>query len=157
MREFFRFPNPVNETAARVVATGVVIEAALFLTFRSGVLLAVLVYGFAARVATGPRLSPLGQLATRWVAPTIDATPKLVPGPPKRFAQAIGLACTSGAAVSWLLGAHSIAIVLIAGLTVAASLEAFAGVCLGCIIYRRVWGCADCDDITERLRGAAAR
>ena len=33
----------------------------------------------------------------------------------------------------------------------AASLEAFAGVCLGCIIYNRIWGCEDCFDITDRM------
>jgi len=47
-----------------------------------------LAYGFWARVLTGPTLSPLGQLATRVVAPRLPVEPKLVPGPPKRFAQA---------------------------------------------------------------------
>ena len=48
-----------------------------------------LAYGFIARVLSGPRLSPLARLATAVVAPRLGA-PKPVPGPPKRFAQAIG-------------------------------------------------------------------
>jgi hypothetical protein len=47
-------------------------------------------YGFLARVASGPTLSPLGQLATRVIVPRLAAAPRLVPGPPKRFAQGIG-------------------------------------------------------------------
>ena len=50
---------------------------------------AVLAHRWPARVAAGPRLSSLGQLATRWVTPRITPTPKQVPGPPKRWAQGI--------------------------------------------------------------------
>jgi len=49
--------------------------------------------------------------------------------------------------------------VLIAGLTVAAGLEAFVGFCLGCVIFGRLmkWGlipaeiCEECNDISKRL------
>jgi hypothetical protein len=49
--------------------------------------------------------------------------------------------------------------VLIAGLTFAAGLEAFAGFCLGCVIFGRLmtWGvipaeiCEECNDISKRL------
>ena len=47
-------------------------------------------YGFVARVLTGPKLSPLGQFATRVAAPRLGE-PKYVAGPPKRFAQAMGV------------------------------------------------------------------
>ena len=50
-----------------------------------------------------------------------------------------------------------VTIALIAGLLVAASLEAFAAVCLGCIAYAAIWGCADCDDLSERLQQAMTR
>ena len=53
-------------------------------------LMFILAYGFLARVATGPKLSPMGLLATRVIAPRLG-TPKPVPGPPKRFAQTVGL------------------------------------------------------------------
>ena len=152
MRRLFSFPDPVDETSARLVATGVVVLTAAFLVFREGWLLVPLVYGFAARVATGPTLSPLGQLVTRVVSPRWPGAHRPVPGPPKRFAQAIGLAFSGGAAVAWATGVPVVAFALLTVLLLAASLEAFAGVCLGCVAYRFLWECADCDDISERLR-----
>jgi hypothetical protein len=80
-----------------------------------------------------------------------------VPGPPKRFAQAIGLGFTTLASIAWIAEVHAVAYVLIAFLLVAASLEAFLAICLGCIAYQAIWGCADCGDIRERLAMASAR
>ena len=45
---------------------------------------------------------------------------------------------------------------LIAMLAVAATLEAVLALCLGCVAYSAIWGCADCNDISERLRQALA-
>ena len=59
----------------------------------------VLAYGFVARVLAGPTLSPLAQLVTRVLTPALGREPRLVPGPPKRFAQGIGAAVTVTAAV----------------------------------------------------------
>src|SRR5438445_2966297 len=95
----FRFPNPVNEHAARIVALGVVTLWVVTLVSGQRWLLLPLTYGFLARVLTGPRLSPLGQFATRVVAPRLPVAPRLVPGPPKRFAQGMGLAFSATAAV----------------------------------------------------------
>ncbi|HWL45899.1 MAG TPA: DUF4395 domain-containing protein [Ilumatobacter sp.] len=156
-RQLFRFPDPVNETSARLVAAGVVVQAVLFLAFQSGWVLVPLTYGFAARVLTGPTLSPLGQLATRVVTPRLPVTHRFVPGPPKRFAQGVGLAFTAGASVAWLLGAPVVAYVLIGFLVVAATLESVFAICLGCIVYRFFWDCAECNDITERMQRALAR
>ena len=155
----FGFPNPVNERSARWVATGVVLQAVLFLIVRQGWVLIPLTYGFTARVLTGPKLSPLGQLATRVLTPAMNGEGRLVPGPPKRFAQGIGLMFSLGASIAWLSGADVVAILLIAGLTVAASLEAFAGFCLGCTIFSQLMRlgvipesvCEDCNDISRRL------
>jgi hypothetical protein len=77
-----------------------------------------------------------------------------VPGRPKRFAQAIGLAFTASASLAWALGAPGVALVLTGLLAVAATLEAAFAVCLGCIAYSAIWGCADCNDISDRLRRA---
>jgi len=157
------FPDPVNETSARLVATGVVVQAIVFLVVREWWVLVPLTFGFLARVATGPTLSPLGQIVTRVATPAVKIRlrrrnpafhSRHVPGPPKRFAQAIGLAFTASASVAWILGAPSVAIVLIGLLAVAAMLEAAFAVCLGCIAYSAIWGCADCDDISDRLRRA---
>ena len=163
VRQLFRFPDPVNETSARLVAAGVVAQALLFLVLREGWVLVPLTFGFAARVATGPTLSPLGQFVTRIATPRVEARlgardrsfrSRQVPGPPKRFAQAIGLGVTALASIAWMLDAPVVASGLIAMLTAAATLEAVFAICLGCIAYSAIWGCADCDDISDRLRQA---
>ena len=75
------FPNPVNEKAARTVAAGVaVLTAADAGDAGWWWLTPVLALGFLARVLTGPSLSPLGQLATRVVAPAHSAHPRRCPG-----------------------------------------------------------------------------
>ena len=78
----FGFPNPVNETSARLVAGGVVLQGLAYLAFRQWWQLIPLAYGFLARVLTGPRLSPLGQFVTRVVTPRIGGEHRFVAGPP---------------------------------------------------------------------------
>ena len=163
MSRLFEFPNPVNETSARIVATGAVAMSILFLVTQSGWVLVPLTYGFVARVLTGPTLSPLGRLATQVITPRITRAHKFVAGPPKRFAQGIGAAFTVTASVLWVLDLPVAATVVIAMLTVAASLEAFLGFCLGCVIFGQLmrWNlipesvCAECNDISGRLASRA--
>jgi hypothetical protein len=129
------FPNPVNEKAARVVAGGVVLMALAAIVFRLEWLLVVIALGFVARVATGPKLSPLGQLATKVVAPRLGE-PKYVPGPPKRFAQAMGVAMSTIAVVLYFaFGAHTAAWVVTGVLATAATLESVFALCLGCQVF----------------------
>jgi hypothetical protein len=86
-------------------------------------------------VLTGPTLSPLGQLATRVVAPRLGPA-KLVAGPPKRFAQAMGVAFSTTALVLWFgAGLHPAALVVTGLLAGAAFLESALGLCLGCRIF----------------------
>jgi len=151
VRNLFTFPDPVNETSARVVAAGVVIMGMLFLFSGSGWILALLTLGFLARVLTGPTLSPLGQFATRVVTPLFAGPHRSVPGPPKRFAQGIGLVFSAAASTAWALGFLGVAQLLIVGLVAAATLEAAFAVCLGCIVHNRLFGCDDCGDIRTRL------
>ncbi|HWE69940.1 MAG TPA: DUF4395 domain-containing protein [Acidimicrobiales bacterium] len=135
-RSVFRFPNPVNEYAARSVAAGVLILCILAIAFRQPWLLVPLAYGFWARVLSGPTLSPLGQLATRVIAPRLPVEPRLVAGPPKRFAQAIGVVFSSTAVVLWFgFGQSTAAWVVIGLLAVAAFLESVLGLCLGCKVF----------------------
>lgn len=135
MPSLFTFPNPVNEKAARSVAGGVVLLTLLTLATGWSWLLVVLVLGFAARVMAGPRFSVLGQLATRVVAPRLGE-PRLVPGPPKRFAQAIGLALTTVAALAALVfDAPLLGTVLLVVLGVFATLESVVGFCAGCWMF----------------------
>src|SRR4051794_4960937 len=122
MTAVFSFPHPVNEIAARTVAAGVVIMAVCALAFRQYWLLIPLAYGFIARVLTGPKLSPLGQIATKVVAPRLQDRTRLVPGPPKRFAQAIGATLTVAALVLYFgFAAIGAAQVLLGMLVIAAS------------------------------------
>jgi hypothetical protein len=132
----FSFPNPVNEYAARTVAAGVFVLCVAAIATGEGWLLVLLCYGFWARVLTGPTLSPLGQLATRIVTPKLPGSPKLVAGPPKRFAQAIGVAFSSTAVVLWFGFGLSTATWAVTGtLAAAAFLEAALGLCLGCRVF----------------------
>jgi hypothetical protein len=131
----FTFPNPVNEVSARLVAIGVVFMALAAVVFDLKWVLALLFYGFVARVLTGPKLSPLGQLVTKQITPRLPFREKPVAGPPKRFAQGMGVAF-SGSALVLMLSGHWFAAQVVLGLLIfAASLEGFAGYCLGCKIF----------------------
>ncbi|MFW5471270.1 DUF4395 domain-containing protein [Knoellia sp. CPCC 206435] len=154
------FPNPVNEKAARVVAAGVVVLGVVTLATQQWGLTVVLALGFALRVAAGPRFSPLGRLAVHVVAPPLGA-PRLVPGPPKRFAQAVGLVVSAGAAVAALgFGATGVASGLLGVLVVFATLESALGFCAGCWAFGHLMRlgvvpeetCAACHDLTLRAR-----
>lgn len=126
------FPDPVNETSARVVAGGVVAMTAATIALDEPLILVPLTYGFAARVLTGPRLSPLGRLATQVITPRLKVEHRFVPGAPKRLAQGVGLAFTSTACLLVATGRKRAAYRVLSMLLVAASLEAFLGFCLAC-------------------------
>jgi hypothetical protein len=132
----FSFPHPVDEVSARLVAAGVVLQCVAILATGWTVLLVFLVWGFVARVATGPTLSPLGTLVTRVIRPRLAWATRDTPGPPKRFAQGIGATLSVGALAATVLGGGSLAKALVAAILVAASLEAFVGFCLGCWMFR---------------------
>jgi hypothetical protein len=154
----FSFPNPVNEKAARVVAGAVCVLSIVTLATGDYWIAAVLAAGFLARVAAGPTLSPLGQLATRVVAPRLGP-PKLVPGPPKRFAQAIGLVTTTAVAlIALVANDHTVADVGLALMIAAAALESLLAYCVGCRIFALLMRaglipqsvCLECADISLR-------
>lgn len=161
----FDFPNPVNETSARLVATGVVAMGVAFVALQSGWVLIALTYGFLARVLFGPRFSPLGRFVTDVVTPRLNLCHRLSPGQPKRFAQGIGLLFSAVASVAWVAGAHTLATVVIIMLVAAASLEAFVGFCLGCAIFKVLMRvgvipasvCFECADISRRIEEGAVK
>lgn len=155
--KLFAFPNPVNEIAARLVAGGVVLMSVSAIVFQAHWLTAVIAYGFVARVATGPTLSPLGQLVTKVIVPRLGVAERPVPGPPKRFAQGIGAVVSVTAAVLALgLGFVTAAGVALAVLVVAATLESVLGLCIGCKLFAVLMRlgvipaevCERCNDIT---------
>ena len=152
------FPDPVNEVSARLVATGVVIMAVATVAFDQPWILVPLTYGFLARVLTGPKLSPLGQLVTRVVVPRLPLAARPYPGAPKRFAQGMGLAFSATSGLLVLLGYRTAGFAVLGLLIVAASLEAFAGYCLGCKTFALLMRagvipedvCERCNDIWAR-------
>ena len=158
MTKRFPFPNPANETSARLVAAGVVVISTTFLLTNSTLVLVALAYGFAARVAAGPAFSPLAIFVTRVVTPKLNFNHKFVPGPPKRFAQTIGLVFSSSALLLALLDFSLAAKLVIAGLIFAALLESVFAICLGCIAFSYLMKlgaipesvCESCNDISLR-------
>ena len=132
----FSFPNPVNEVSARLVAAGVVVLALVTIVFNLPWLTLVIAYGFVARVASGPRFSPLGLLVTKVLTPALPFKEKLVPGPPKRFAQAIGVVFSVTAAVLAVgFGLTTAAYVVLGVLAFFAFLESALGLCVGCRVF----------------------
>ncbi|MGO8826727.1 MAG: DUF4395 domain-containing protein [Acidimicrobiales bacterium] len=132
VHSLFSFPNPVNEVSARLVAAGVVVMCVLTIAFDLKWATVVIAYGFVARVLTGPTLSPLGQLVTRVMTPQLGIPERPVAGPPKRFAQGIGVVFSVTALVLTGLGYWTAAEVMLGLLATAALLESALGLCLGC-------------------------
>src|SRR5436190_12326559 len=133
--------------------------AAVAVIFDQQWLVIPLAYGFWARVLTGPTLSPLGQLVTRVVTPRLPLAPRFVPGPPKRFAQGVGVAFSTTALVlTYGLDAWPAAEVVLLLLATAAFLESALGLCLGCKAFALLMRagvipesvCEECADIWSR-------
>ncbi len=135
LRALFTFPNPVNEVSARLVAGGVLVMCIVTIAFGLEWATFVIAYGFVARVLTGPTLSPLGQVVTRVVTPRLGIPERPVAGPPKRFAQGVGVAFSVTALMLTGLGYWTAAEVVLALLASAALLESVFGLCLGCKVF----------------------
>jgi Domain of unknown function (DUF4395) len=157
------FPNPVDEVSARLVAGGALLLAASFVLTGWTPLVAALAYGFVARVLAGPRLSPLGLFVTRVLRPRLPLPPRLVPGPPKRFAQGIGALLSTLALVLAVTGVGTVSRIIVVLIVGAASLESLAGFCIGCAIFGVLLRrglipesvCEACSDITLRAKERA--
>ncbi len=132
----FRFPNEVNERAARVLAASVAALSVAAIATQSAWLLPILAVGFLLRWGFGPRFSPLARFAV-FLAPKI-ADVRLVAGPPKRFAQAIGATCLLTASALVLLAHSTGGWALAVLVAVFATLEAALGFCMGCWLYGRL-------------------
>ncbi|WP_081604322.1 DUF4395 domain-containing protein [Gordonia malaquae] len=155
-RGVFDFPNPVNDYAARSTAGLVIALAAVSIVVNQPWLYGVLALGFVLRVAGGPRYSPFGRLAVHVIAPKVWRKEKTVPGPPKRFAQTVGLVFSGTAFVLSLVGFGLAAQIVVGALIVAAFLEFAFGICLGCIAFGYLQRagvipddvCEACNDVT---------
>ena len=135
INNLFSFPNPVNEFSARFVAGMVSILTIAAIVTENQFVAGFLLYGFLARVATGPTLSPMGLLATRVIVPVLGNPTKLVAGPPKRFAQTIGLVFSATAFIMLMLDFVLIFQITLSILVIFALLESLAGFCAGCFVF----------------------
>lgn len=156
---FFSFPHPINSYVARWVAGGVVLMAIATIVFDQPWIMPIMAYGFIARVAAGPRLSPLAMFVTKVLQPAVGHPTKFVAGPPKRFAAMIGVVFTVTATVLHFgFGLTGVAYGVLAALIFAAGLEAVLGFCLGCQIFAILMRigvmpesvCEDCADFARR-------
>ena len=116
------------------------------------------------RVAKDPPPLPAGTVrGTRVVAPALPVAARPTPGPPKRFAQAIGTVMTSAAVVVWATVGWGAAAWLVGLLAAAAFLEAAFGLCLGCRLFALGMRmglvpehvCEACADISRRPQALA--
>ena len=165
---FFSFPHPINASVARTIAAGVVVMAAITIAVDVPWLMFVIAYGFIARVLAGPRISPLALLAGKVIVPRLRLPYDPVPGPPKRFAAAMGVGFSVTALVLEFGFGYTTAAYSILGILIfAAGLEAVLGFCMGCRVFAILMKtgiipesvCEECADWTvraERLKREAA-
>ena len=155
----FTYPNPVNDNVGRAVASGVVLMSVAAIAFDQTWILIPLAYGFWARVVAGPKFNPLALLASRVVVPWLGRAPKPVPGPPKRFAQGMGVVFSTTALIlAFGFGLVTAAWAVLALLIGAAFLEAAFGICLGCRVFSLLMRfgiipesvCEECADLSKR-------
>ncbi|MEO6999332.1 MAG: DUF4395 domain-containing protein [Terracoccus sp.] len=162
-----RFPAVVDDITVRLIAAVVLVLAVTALAAQQWWLYAVLAVDFGLRAVLGRRFSPIAQLVTTNVRPHVAVRARPTAGAPKRFAASIGAVLTTTATVLWLISVatgSTGALVAVAAIGVVMvvfpTLEAVAGVCVGCqafaglmrlgIIPEEV--CMECADITRRQR-----
>ena len=165
MREFFRFPNPVNEVPTRLTAGVMAILAWIAVFTQPTWLFAILAASFVLRLAFGSRGEPVAWIMSRVVMPRLGVKGTMVAGPPKRFAQLIGAILTVAALAASLSGATILAAVLVGVVAVFATLEAVVGFCAGCTVFGYLMRagvvpqtvCEECANISLRWQRQAQK
>jgi hypothetical protein len=165
LKEFFRFPNPVNEVPTRLTAGVMAVLAWAAVFTQSTWLLALLAASFVLRLAFGSRGEPVAWLMARVVTPRLPFRGSIVPGPPKRFAQLIGAILTVAAFGAGISGASLLAAALVAVVAVFATLESVVGFCAGCVVFGYLMRtgiipetvCEECNNISLRWQRQAQR
>ena len=160
MSTVFEFPNPVNEVSARLVAGGTALLGLACLGLGQPWIAGVLAVEFTLRVLFGPRVDPLARVVTRVIVPRLGWAERPTAGPPKRFAQGIGVAVTVTASLFFLAGWSTAGYGLIAMLVVFATLESTIGLCVGCKVFAGLIRvgvipqtiCEECADLSLRAR-----
>lgn len=89
---------------------------------------------FFVKAAFGLRMSPLCRVS-RAVVQALKLDPRWEDEAPKRFAAALGVFFSLGAAIAWYAGAPAVFTALLGVFAFCAVLEGAAGVCIGCKVY----------------------
>ncbi|WP_117213317.1 DUF4395 domain-containing protein [Allorhizocola rhizosphaerae] len=123
--------DPRGPRFAAAITTVVLV---LVLAFGSGwlVLAQAVVFGV---TALWPRYGPYALIYRPLVAPRLSPPTELEPVAPVRFAQLVGFAFATVAAIGYLSGVTTLGIVAAAFALAAAFLNAAFGFCLGCEVY----------------------
>lgn len=164
-----RFPAVVDDVTVRLIAGVVLVVVLASLALQQWWLFLPLAVDFTLRAALGPKASPVARFVSAVVRPRVKALPHPTAGTPKRFAAAIGATMTVTASVLWVAHLATGASWLITGVVAIAvvmavfpALEAFAGLCVGCVIFGWLMKagvvpedvCVECSTITARLSAA---
>lgn len=157
----FTFPDLVNERKVRITAGIVVIVSFLIIITDQFWLAWFLALNYLLTVSAGPRFSPFARLADTFVLNRFHLKKKMIPGPPKRFAQLIGTLLSLTILFCFyylenLILAKSVVFLLLFFST----LESFVGFCAGCYIFGLMMRiglipapvCEKCLNISKRSR-----
>jgi hypothetical protein len=106
----------------------------------------------------------MARLATQVITPRLKGPHRIMPGPPKRFAQGIGAIFSAAASVLFILDLSTASRWVAAALAGPAFLEAAFGFCVGCKMFAGLMKigvipesvCVECSDISARLRAQGA-
>lgn len=157
-----RFPSLVDDVSVRLIAGVVLLLAVVALAAQQWWLYPVLALDFILRAGWGPSASPVARLVQRALRPRLSAAPRYTPGPPKRFAAALGAGMTTAATTAWALGAEPAVVAIGAVMVIFPALEAIFGICAGCIVFGWLMRagvvpediCVECADLTRRAKAA---
>lgn len=124
----------INENVARIAALITIAVMVAGVIFKSPLLLLALSADFALRAFTSGSYSPI-KYASKQLFRLSWLTEKIGDAAPKKFAAGMGFVFSIVIAVLQLTHFYLLANVAATVLLFCASLEAFAGYCLGCVIY----------------------
>jgi hypothetical protein len=126
------YVDPRGPRFGAAVTTAVL---AVVLVTGSGWLLTAQAVVFAIGAGAGLRFAPYGLIYRFAIRPRLAPPVELEAEAPPRFAQGVGLAFAVVGAVGYLTGVTTLGIVATAAALLAAFLNAFFGLCLGCELY----------------------
>ncbi|CAM9142752.1 unnamed protein product [Chrysoparadoxa australica] len=147
LKEFFTFPDPINEVESRlhaffsfVVLLGALLQHVLTEGATFPYLFIYIFYGHATRMLCGPKLDPQAFFVLFVARPFVVKIglfkDYFSTGQPKQFAQFVG-AIFSLCCVIWAFLGWSLVLYITAAMYGGAMwLSAFLGICPGCIVYK---------------------